>query len=68
MQKAGELGEAVDSVGNKIVIIPDIIFWNKQNIDWKEVEAYLEKYIGEIVEITQTSDIIYMGKDFPRKP
>jgi len=55
----------VDSAGNNIVIIPDIIFSNKQNIDWKEVEDYLEKYIGEIVEITQTSDIIYIGKDFP---
>ncbi len=55
----------VDSAGNKIVIIPDIIFSNKQNIDWKEVEVYLEKYIGEMVEITHTKDIIYIGKDFP---
>lgn len=56
---------ATDSEGNKVVIIPDIIFSNKQNIEWKEVEAYLEKYIGEIVEITQSSDIIYIGSSFP---
>ena len=24
-------------------MIPDIIFSNKQNIEWKDVESYLEK-------------------------
>lgn len=27
-----------DDYGNKVVVIPDIIFANKQNIDWDEVE------------------------------
>ncbi|MDE6233857.1 MAG: hypothetical protein K2M60_11010 [Lachnospiraceae bacterium] len=54
-----------DEAGNKIVIIPDIIFANKQNIEWEEVEKYLVRYIGEIVEIAESSDIIYIGKDFP---
>ncbi|MDE5780651.1 MAG: hypothetical protein K2I03_04140 [Lachnospiraceae bacterium] len=54
-----------DEAGNKIVIIPDIIFVNKQNIEWEEVENYLVRYIGEIIEIAESSDIIYIGKDFP---
>jgi hypothetical protein len=53
-----------DEAGNKIVVIPDIIFLNKQNIEWKDVENYLEKYTGKIIEITETSDIVHIGKDF----
>ncbi len=54
-----------DETGNKVVLIPEVIFRNKRNIDWEEVEAYLEKYVGEIVEITESKDIIYVGKAFP---
>lgn len=32
-----------DENGNKVVLIPDIIFVNKQNIDWNKVEIYLGK-------------------------
>ena len=44
-----------DSEGNKIVLIPEILFFNKQNIEWELVEQYLEKYVGEIVEIARIS-------------
>ena len=54
-----------DEYGNKVVRIPDILFVNKQNIDWSEVEAYLKRYVGEIVAMTESKDIIYLGKDFP---
>ena len=27
----------LDERGNKVVLIPDIIFVNQQNIDWKDV-------------------------------
>ena len=56
---------ALDENGNKVVVLPDIIFSNKQNIDWNEVEKYLERFVGELVEIAETGDIIYLGKDFP---
>ena len=46
-----------DSEGNKIVLIPEILFFNKQNIEWELVEQYLEKYVGEIVEIAETKRI-----------
>jgi hypothetical protein len=54
-----------DERGNKIVLIPDIIFVNKQNIEWKDVENYLERYIGRIIEIADSRDIVYIGKNFP---
>lgn len=56
-----------DGAGNKVVLIPNIIFINKQNIDWNEVETYLKRYVGEIVAMTESKDIIYLGKDFPDK-
>ena len=54
-----------DDLGNKVVLIPEIIFKNKQNIDWNEVEDYLLQYVGEIVTITESDDVVYVGKDFP---
>lgn len=54
-----------DSEGNKIVLIPEILFFNKQNIEWELVEQYLEKYVGEIVEIAETREVVYIGKKFP---
>ena len=53
-----------DSEGNKIVLIPEILFFNKQNIEWELVEQYLEKYVGEIVETAETREVVYIGKNF----
>lgn len=54
-----------DEMGHNIVVLPDIIFKNKQNIDWSAVEDYLRKYIGQIVTIAETKDVVYIGGDFP---
>ena len=59
------LETVLDEFGNKVVLIPEIIFMNKQNIDWEEVENYLERYVGELIEITESKDIIYVGNAFP---
>lgn len=56
-----ELEIALDENGNKVVVLPDIIFSNKQNIDWNEVEKYLKRFVGEIVEIVETGDVVYLG-------
>lgn len=56
-----------DTAGHNVVILPGIIFKNKQKIDWNAVEEYLQKYVGEIVTIAETSDIIYIGIDFPNE-
>ena len=58
---------ALDENGNKVVVLPDILFSNKQNIDWNEVENYLERYVGEQVKIAETGDIVHLGKDFPNE-
>jgi len=54
-----------DADGRNIVIINDIRFRGKRNIDWKEVEEYLKQYIDEFYEIADTKDIVYVGNDFP---
>ncbi len=55
----------VDNAGNKVVKINDIRFKGKRSVNWKEVRNYLEKYVGEIYEIADSTDVIYIGTDFP---
>lgn len=54
-----------DTGGNNIVVIEDLCFKGRRSIDWSIVEKCLKGYIGEHVEITETSDVIYIGSDFP---
>ena len=54
-----------DVNGKKIVVINDICFKGRQNIDWNEVEQYLKQYVGEFVEIAESKEIIYIGNDLP---
>lgn len=54
-----------DLNGNQIVVINDIRFRGKRNIDWKEVEQYLRQYIGEFFKIAKSKEIIYIGSDLP---
>lgn len=56
-----------DLTGNKVVVLPAIIFKNKQKIDWNAVEKYLQKYVGEIVTIAESKDIVYIGAAFPNE-
>lgn len=53
-----------DESGERLVVLPQIIFSGKRSISWKEVEKYLLRYVGQICEVTETKDIIYIGKDF----
>lgn len=54
-----------DENGNSIVIINDIRFRGKRNIRWSDVEEYVKEYVGNCYEILETSDVIYIGNDFP---
>ena len=54
-----------DNSGHNIVVLPDIIFKNKQKIDWDAVEEYLQRCVGEIVTIAETEDVVFIGIDFP---
>jgi hypothetical protein len=54
-----------DLDGNKIVIINDVIFKGRQNINWSDVEIYLKQFVGEHHEVINTGDMIYIGADLP---
>ena len=54
-----------DLDGKRVVLINDIIFKGKRNINWKDVEIYLKKYVSEFYEIADTKDIVYIGNDLP---
>lgn len=54
-----------DEQGKNIAIINDIRFKSRRNIDWDKVEEYLKEYIGSCYEITETSEKVYIGVDFP---
>lgn len=54
-----------DLDGNKIVVINDIIFKGKRNVDWKDVEQYLRQYVGEFYVVADTKEIVYIGSDLP---
>ena len=51
--------------GNSIVIINDIRFKGKRAINWDDVKAYIEEFVGEDYTIAETSDVIYIGTDLP---
>ncbi len=54
-----------DADGNNVVVINDLRFKGRRSVDWKMVEDCLKEYIGQCAEITETSDIVYIGTDFP---
>ena len=56
---------AVDKKGHKVVVINEILFKGRKSLPWKEVENYLKKYIGSVVLISETSEWIYIDKEFP---
>lgn len=51
--------------GNKIVVIKDIKFKGRQQIQWDEVEKYLKEYIGTVHIIQSTDDMVFIGEDLP---
>lgn len=54
-----------DAEGKKLVVVNDIRFKRRQEINWKEVEKYLKEYIGDCYEILETSEKVYIGREFP---
>jgi len=51
----------------KIARIENIIFMNKQNIPWNQVEQYLKRYIGKEYQVEETGDVIHISGDFPNE-
>lgn len=54
-----------DNEGNNILLINEIIFKGKRNVNWKDVEMYLKQYVGKFYIIAQTNEMIYLGTDLP---
>ena len=50
--------------GEKIVVIPQIIFKGKRSISWKDVEQYLVRYVGEMIMISGTEEFILIDRTF----
>lgn len=45
--------------------VREIIFKNKQNINWNEVERYLKSFIGKKYTVKMNGDEINIESDFP---
>ena len=54
-----------DPDGKSVVMINDIRFKGKRSVNWEDVKAYLEEYVGDVYTIAETKDIIYIGADLP---
>lgn len=63
----GKVNIITDCEGRSIVIINDLRFKGKKDIEWNRVEEYLKEYVGTCYEIAETSDVIYIGKEFPNE-
>lgn len=64
MCKGSIVCKIIDENGGKLVILPQIIFYGKRSIAWSDVEQYLLRYVGHYIEIAESKDLIYIGKDF----
>lgn len=49
----------IDGDGKKLVLINDIRFKGKRNINWDEVKEYLKGYVGDFYEIAENANKIY---------
>ena len=54
-----------DERGRGIVIINDIRFMGRQNIDWEDVENYLKDFINKNYKVLESADVIFIGSDMP---
>ena len=57
-----------DADGKKLVLINDIRFKGKRQIDWNDVKHYLEGYVGDYYEIAENGrkylyDILAVKKE-----
>ena len=65
MKKENSVRIIRDEDGRELVVIDEIIFRGRRNINWDAVEIYLQKYVGELVEVASTKKVIKIEKDFP---
>ncbi len=53
--------------GKKLVLINDIRFKGKRQIDWDDVKQYLRGYVGDYYEIEENAERVYIGSELPEE-
>ncbi|KAI4446126.1 hypothetical protein C823_000643 [Eubacterium plexicaudatum ASF492] len=56
-----------DANGRRLVLINDIRFKGKRQINWDDVKQYLEGYVGDYYEITENAEHIFIGSELPEE-
>ena len=56
-----------DADGKNLVLINDIRFKGKRQIDWDDVKQYLEGYVGDYYEIAENTEHIFIGSELPEE-
>lgn len=54
-----------DLYGKELVVINDVYFMGKQNINWNDVEKYLRRYVKDFFLARDSEDLIYIGTNLP---
>ena len=54
-----------DLENRKTVVIHDVIFRGRQNIEWDEIKEYLKEFVGKRFIIDSVDEMVYMGVDLP---
>lgn len=50
-----------DADNKKIVLINDIVFKGKRNVNWEDVKTYLKGFVGDFYTIEESAEKIYIG-------
>lgn len=56
-----------DTCGKKLVMINDIRFRGKRQIDWNDVKQYLKGYVGDYYDIKENAERIFIGNELPEE-
>ena len=67
MIKNRNISIITDADDQKLVLINDIVFKGKRNVNWDEVKSYLKGYVGDCYQIEESADIIYIGTELPEE-
>ena len=67
MNKERNVNIITDVDGGRLVLINDVVFKGKRNINWDEVKAYLKGFVGDFYQIEETAEIVYIGNELPEE-
>ena len=54
----------INEKDEQVVVIPQILFEGKRSISWPDVEKYIGRFVGDVVEIEATNELIYIDTGF----